>query len=90
MYKLFFTESYRRKERKFLRKHPELVEIYDKVIYLLTINPQHPSLRLHKLSGRLAPFHSISITLSYRLIVLFHIQGDTIMPFDIGSHDEVY
>jgi len=58
-YKLIFTESYLKRERKFLRSHPELVERYKNVLRLLELNPKHPSLRLHKLKGKLNGKYSV-------------------------------
>ncbi len=90
MYKLIITESYQKRAKKFFAKHQEILKQYEKVLKILCLNPQHPSLRLHKLSGRLAGLSSISINISYRLIVHFVINDDQIIPIDIGSHDEVY
>lgn len=90
MPKLIFTESYEKKAAKFLKKHPELKEQYGKSLKLLTLNPKHPSLRLHKLSGKLAKLHSVSINLSYRIVIYFIIKQDTIVPIDVGTHDEIY
>ena len=90
MYKLIITESYQKRARKFFAKHPEILKQYEKVVRLLCLNPQHPSLRLHKLSGKLAPLLSVSINISYRLIIHFVIKDEQIIPIDIGSHDEVY
>ena len=50
----------------------------------------HPSLRLHKLKGKLADFYSISINMEYRVIIDFIIKDGEIIPIDIGSHDDVY
>ena len=90
MYSLVFTEAYTRRAIRFLRKHPELRSAYRKTLHLLELNPFHPSLRLHKLKGRLSDLHSVSINLSYRITVEFLIEGRTIIPIAIGSHDEVY
>lgn len=90
MYKLVITESYLKRAKKFFVKHPEILKQYEKILKILCINPQHPSLRLHKLSGRLAGLSSISINISYRLIIHFAIKDDQIIPIDIGSHDEIY
>jgi len=54
------------------------------------LNPFHPSLRLHKLKGRLSELHSVSINLSYRITIEFLVQGHTIIPVDVGPHDIVY
>ena len=89
-YKLIFPESYLKKEQKFLKKHPELVERYKKVLRLLELNPYHPSLRLHKLEGKLKGKYSVSITMAYRIIITFAVTEDGIVFLDIGPHDEVY
>lgn len=90
MYKLIITESYFKRAKKFFKKHPEILNQYEKVLKILCINPMHPSLRLHKLSGNLAGLLSASINISYRLIIKFIIKDKQIIPVDIGSHDEVY
>lgn len=90
MYKLIFTESYDRRARKFLKKYPELKKQCEKCLELLELDPYHPSLRLHKLQGKTEELYSVSINIAYRIIVLFIIKEDTIVPVDIGSHDEVY
>lgn len=90
MFKLVITESYQRRAKKFFAKHPEILQQYEKILKILCLNPQHPSLRLHKLSGRLAGLSSVSINISYRIIIHFVIKDDQIVLIDIGSHDEVY
>jgi len=90
MYSLVFTEAYTRRASRFLRKHPDIRPSYEKTLQLLELNPFHPSLRLHKLKGRLSDLHSVSINLSYRITIEFLIEGRTIIPVTIGSHDEVY
>ncbi|MCB4204649.1 type II toxin-antitoxin system mRNA interferase toxin, RelE/StbE family [Deferribacterales bacterium Es71-Z0220] len=90
MYEIIFTESYEKCAVKFFKKHPELVDRYKKILYLLKSNPYHPSLRLHKLKGNLKDFYSVSINLEYRIILHFIIQDKTIIPIDIGKHDDVY
>jgi mRNA-degrading endonuclease YafQ of YafQ-DinJ toxin-antitoxin module len=58
-----------------------------KILLLLAANPHHPSLRLHALRGRLQGLHSVSINLSYRIPLEVLIEGQTLIPIDIGSHD---
>ena len=90
MYKLIFTETYLRREKKFLKQHPELIERYKKILRLLELNPTHPSLRLHKLSGKFKGKYSISVTMSIRIIITFAVTENGIVLLDIGGHDEVY
>ena len=89
-YKIIVTDSYLKKLKKFLKKHPNILERYIKTIEILEVNPHHPSLRLHKVQGRLCEFHSISINVEYRVIIDFIIKNNEIIPVDIGTHDDVY
>ena len=89
-YKLVFTESYNKRAAKFLKKHPDLIGQYEKTLSVLELNPHHPSLRLHRLKGKLSDLHSVSINISYRITITFLITEKAIVPIDVGSHDEVY
>jgi mRNA-degrading endonuclease YafQ of YafQ-DinJ toxin-antitoxin module len=89
-YKLIFTEDYTRRALRFLKRHPELKNQYTKTLALLELNPHHPSLRLHALSGRLQGVHSVSINLSYRITLELQIQEQQIIPLNVGDHDAVY
>ena len=89
-YEIVFTESYTRRAVKFLKKHPELRNQYRKTLELLELNPKHPSLRLHKLTGSLSELHSVSINMSYRITLEFLVEGDRILPVNIGKHEDVY
>ncbi len=90
MHKIIFTDSYNKRAKKFLKKHKDLIKQYEKVLKLLELNPNHPSLRLHRLEGRLKDLHSVSINISYRITIEFIIEDETIIPVNIGSHEEVY
>jgi mRNA-degrading endonuclease YafQ of YafQ-DinJ toxin-antitoxin module len=87
---IIFTDSYVKRARRFIKKHPELVAQYEKTLKLMEINPMHPSLRLHKLRGKISDLYSVSINISYRICIDFIIDDDRIIPVDIGTHDEVY
>ena len=56
----------------------------------MELNINHPSLRLHKLSGRLNGLSSVSINVSYRITLELIIQDKDIIMINIGAHDEVY
>ncbi|MCX5806086.1 MAG: plasmid stabilization protein [Proteobacteria bacterium] len=90
MAEILYTDSYNKSAKKFLKKHPELLSQYEKTLKLLEINPLHPSLRLHKLQGRLSDLHSVSINISYRISIFFIVEDNKIIPIDIGTHEEVY
>ena len=90
MYSIIYTESYEKKAKKFLKKHPELIGQYEKTLKLLELNPNHPSLRIHKVNIQGNEVFSISINISYRITLDILIDELEIIPINIGSHDDVY
>jgi mRNA-degrading endonuclease YafQ of YafQ-DinJ toxin-antitoxin module len=90
MYTIVYPESYIRRARKFLVKHPDLTRQYQKTLELLEINPFHPSLRLHPLKGRLEGLHSVSINIAYRITLELLIKGKEIILVNVGKHEEVH
>ncbi|MBN2964634.1 plasmid stabilization protein [Sulfurospirillum sp. T05] len=89
-YKIIRTDEYFKKLKKFIKKHPDVLSRYVKTIELLELDPYHPSLRLHKLKGKLGVYYSVSITMQYRIVIDFILNEKEIIPIDIGVHDEVY
>jgi mRNA-degrading endonuclease YafQ of YafQ-DinJ toxin-antitoxin module len=89
-YKLVLTDDFTKIAYRFLKRHPELRQQYDKTFALLLINPHHPSLRLHALKGRQQHLHSVSINLSYRITLELLIKDHQITPINVGDHDAVY
>ena len=88
-YKIIFTERYTRVAKRFLQRHAEMARAYVKTLALLEANPQHPSLRLQALGGRLAGVHSVSINLTYRITLQLLITEQEIVPINVGDHDAV-
>lgn len=70
------------------KENPKLLKKIHKQLILFKENPKHPSLRTHKLSGKL--FHSWSISIEGNIRMLYYISHDTAIFFLIGTHDEVY
>jgi mRNA-degrading endonuclease YafQ of YafQ-DinJ toxin-antitoxin module len=89
-WQLIFTEQYIRRAAKFLKRHPDVETQYAKTLELLQLNPHHPSLRLHGLSGRLDGLQSISINLKYRVTIEMIIAENEIVLINVGDHDAVY
>ena len=89
-YNIIFTKSYTKRAARFFKKHPELIGQYEKTLKLLELKPQHPSLGLHPLKGKLKGLHSISLNITYRITIELMIHEKTIVPVYIGTHDEVY
>ena len=90
MFALVFTEQYNRRAARFLKRHPDLRQQYLKTLQVLEANPDHPSLRLHPLRGKLDGLHSVSINLSDRITLELLIQDGQIIPVNVGDHDAVY
>ena len=89
-FRIIYTKSYLKRATKFARRHPDILDQYEKALKLLELNPFHLSLRLHRLSGSLAGLHSISINISYRITLEFLVEDGKIILVNVGSHDEVY
>ena len=90
MIEIWFARSYEKKAIKFFNKHREIYPQYKKAIELLRNDPYHPSLRLHKLQGKLQRYSSVSINIQYRIVIDFIIRDEVIILVDVGSHDDVY
>ena len=89
-FRIIYPRSYLKRATKFAKRHPDLLPQYEKTLKLLELNPFHPSLRLHRLSGSLSDLHSVSINVSYRITLEFVVEDDKIVLVNVGSHDEVY
>lgn len=89
-WQLIFTQQYNKRAAKFIKRHPDVQGQYAKTLELLALNPHHPSLRLHGLSGRLEGLHSISINLKYRVTIEMIITDNEIVLVNVGDHDAVY
>ena len=90
MYRIFYSHLFEKKAKRFFKYHPEIKKQYYKTLQILKANPQHPSLRLHKLSGHLKDYYSVSINISYRIVLDLIITKKKIILVNIGSHDNVY
>ena len=89
-YTLMYPDSHIRRAKKFLRKRPEIQNQYRKTLELLELDPYHPSLRLHSLEGRLRGLFSVSVNMSYQIVLELEIQNEKMILINIGNHDQVY
>jgi mRNA-degrading endonuclease YafQ of YafQ-DinJ toxin-antitoxin module len=71
---------------KLEKRNVSLKRAVIKTLNQIRMNPSHPSLRLHKLSGQ--DTYSVSVTPSIRII--FTWRGDEAYLLRIGSHENVY
>ena len=83
-------KNLKKKLLNFKKKHKFLEDKFYKTIELLEKDPFYPSLRLHKLNGKLDNYYSVSIDMQYRIILNFIIYENHLVLLDIGNHDEVY
>ncbi len=88
MRKITFTDSFRRDLAKFLRQHKDLTETIEKVFRRLETDIHIPSLKTHKLHGRLKRSYACSINYEYR--IAFSFDDKNVYLESIGSHDELY
>jgi addiction module RelE/StbE family toxin len=83
-----YTTPFKKSFKKIIAKKPDVVFAVIEKLLLLSKEPGHPSLKLHKLKGRLNEFYAISI--EYNLRITLEIESDLVRLLDIGTHDEVY
>lgn len=80
--------------KKLKIKDPKLAAKAEKQLGLFAQNPKYPSLRTHKIIGKIENRWSISITKSIRMIYVV-VQGEedeesTAYFVALGTHDQVY
>ena len=82
-----FSNKYYSSLDKFLKKHPQYAILIRNRLKLLKNSPNHPSLRLHKLSNREDEY---AISIDYSIRIIFSREKDVCYLLEIGSHDDVY
>ncbi len=87
---LVWTATFEHNARKFLRRHPELAGLFEDVLLQLESDPHAPKLRLHRLEGNHRDIHAVSLTYSYRIVLVLRLTDDETILLEVGSHDEVY
>jgi mRNA-degrading endonuclease YafQ of YafQ-DinJ toxin-antitoxin module len=89
MVEVSFSAPFKRAFKKRIKGNTELEARFWQKLEQFTADPFNPSLKTHKLSGKLKEFWSFSVGYAER--VLFYFTEDEKAVFvDIGSHDEVY
>lgn len=86
--KILSTEIFKKSLEKVKRGDSNIEEKIKSKLEFMTANPKHPSLRLHKLSGKQSTNWSISIQSNIRIIFTYSKVG--IVLLRIGTHDEAY
>ena len=89
-FRLVWTRTFLRTLRKFLRRHADLEGIVADVLQQLQDDPHAPRLKLRALKGKHRNKQAVSLTYSYKIVLILRITEREIILLDIGSHDEVY
>lgn len=91
MIELIWEKRFKLIYKKWERKHPELRDQLKDKMKLFESDPFHPSLKTHRLSGKLKGLWAISITYEERLTFEFVDKEMTkVLLIDIGKHKDVY
>lgn len=85
---LRLTPEVRNSLKRLKKNDPKSFELIKKQLIIFENNPKHPSLRIHKLSGKLNNVWSISIVRKLRLV--YFIKNGDAWAYMIGTHDQVY
>ncbi len=74
--------------KKLIKRNPQMQAKVKTALALYQTDPQHSSLRLHKLTG--TQFDDWSISVGRDIRIIFSYVSDGILLSAIGTHDEVY
>ncbi|MFN4798832.1 MAG: type II toxin-antitoxin system YafQ family toxin [Pseudanabaena sp.] len=84
-----FSPTFQRAFRKRIKGNTDLQTRFWQKIEQFQQDPFQPTLRTHKLSGKMKNTWSFSIEYDARVIFYFTDDGKAVF-IDIGTHDEVY
>ncbi|MFB2878812.1 type II toxin-antitoxin system YafQ family toxin [Floridanema aerugineum] len=91
---LVLASSFKRAFKSLIRQKPEMEEKIAARLELLVNDPFDPSLKTHKLKGKLSGAWACTVEYDCRIVFNFQKYSDSdieeILLIDIGSHDEVY
>ena len=91
---LVWDSSFKRAFKRSIRKNPQLQTKIFVVLELLLENPYNPTLKAHKLKGRLDGLWACWVEYDCRIIYTFKSVDDSeeesILLIDLGTHNEVY
>ena len=84
-----FSSTFKRSFKKRIKVSSDLETRFWQKLEQFIVNPFDPSLKTHKLSGKLKEFWSFSIEYDQRVLFYFTQENKAVFV-DIGSNDEVY
>jgi len=83
--KTYFSKKFIHSYQKLTNKNTTLKDKIKKTLTIFKENPNHPSLRLHKLQGKRITDWSISVNNAVRIIFVYVAGG--VLFIDVGYHD---
>jgi addiction module RelE/StbE family toxin len=86
---LISGSSFKRAYQKATAANPDLKPKIARALETFAANPLHPSLRTHKLSGKLQGLWAFVVAYDCRVVFQF-LDEENVLLIDIGKHDEVY
>jgi mRNA-degrading endonuclease YafQ of YafQ-DinJ toxin-antitoxin module len=84
-----FSSAFKRSFKRRIKGNTDLEERFWQKLEIFTTDPFDPSLKTHKLSGKLKDVWSFSVDYDARVLFYFESDGNAVF-IDVGSHDEVY
>jgi len=90
---LVLTNAFKKSYQKFTGKNRSLQLSIDKTLHNLQQDAYNPSLRTHRLGGKLAAYLACSCGYDCRIVFSiekYQDQTEYLLLIDIGTHDDVY
>ena len=84
-----FSSSFKRAFKNRIKGNADLETRFWQKLEQFAVDPFDPSLKTHKLSGKLKEFWSFSVD-SDGMVLFYFTEEEKAVFVDIGSHDEVY
>ena len=89
MTNLIWGSSFKRAYKKVTAANPDLKPKITQALETFVDNPHHPTLKTHKLSGKLKGLWAFVVAYDCRIVFQFSDKQDVLL-IDIGKHDEGY
>jgi mRNA interferase YafQ len=91
---LILEPKFQKSLKQLVKRNPQLKDKIQEALMYLDRDPYTPSLKSHKLTGKLKEYWSCSVAADCRIIFSFQQDletGENLLKLsDIGSHDDVY
>ncbi|MBU2591840.1 MAG: type II toxin-antitoxin system mRNA interferase toxin, RelE/StbE family [Patescibacteria group bacterium] len=84
--RLVLSSAFKRQLKRLIKKNPPLKNKVNKVLKTLLKGKNSPSLKIHKLSGE----NNWSVSVTYEIRIVVHLDAESIFCLRIGTHDQVY